>query len=404
MRIAYLLTQDLESPSGLGRYLPLALQMARRGHQVRIAALHPDIHALSSRNQSVDGIEVKYVAPMHVRKQGNTKVYYHPVQLIALTLRAAWGLSLDACSSKAQILHVGKPHPMNSVAGLLGSFRPATHLCVDCDDYEAGSMHFTGAWQRALITYFEKRVPKLARLVSVNTQFMRQKLCDWGIPPHKIIYLPNGVDRERFQPQNAERLELLRRELGLEGKQVVAYIGSLSLPSHPLELLLHAFTKVHEERPDTILLIVGGGADYQTLVEMAAKAGLGSSVVFTGRVAPQDVVLYYHLADVSVDPVYADDAARGRSPLKLFESWATGVPFITSRVGDRIDLLETSQAGVLTSASTPEAYAQAILSVLASVSLRQNLRARGLMEVQNFTWEHLVIELEQAYLRVLDGK
>jgi len=401
MRIAFVLTQDLESPSGLGRYFPLARQLVRRGHQVHISAIHPDYQALQSRQLLLDGVEVSYVAPMHVRKQGSLKHYYGTPGLLAVTIRASWNLSVDVLRHGADIIHVGKPHPMNSVAGLVGRLRSPHGLCVDCDDYEAGSMHFSSDWQRRLVAEFERRLPKIARLVTVNTQYMRQKLLEWGVAENKIVYLPNGVDGERISWSDPRKIWELRQTLGLEGKRVVAYIGSMSLPSHPVDLLLKAFAVILKESPETKLLIVGGGGDYPAIIEMASQMGLGSSVVFTGRVAPQEVPAYYQLADVTVDPVYDNEAARGRSPLKLFESWASGIPFVTSRVGDRTALLESSQAGMLADDCTADAYARAISEVLTSSSLAERLRTRGLVEVQQFTWEHLAGQLEQAYLELL---
>jgi hypothetical protein len=73
MKVLFLLTQDLESPSGLGRYFPLAREMALLGHQVTIAALHPDYQSLKIHRFDVEGVHVWYVAPMHVRKHGNVK-------------------------------------------------------------------------------------------------------------------------------------------------------------------------------------------------------------------------------------------------------------------------------------------------------------------------------------------
>jgi glycosyltransferase involved in cell wall biosynthesis len=401
MRIAFVLTQDLESPSGLGRYLPLARQLVLRGHQVYISALHPDYQALSTRNFIQDGVHINYVAPMHVRKQGNLKQYYGLPALLAVTVRATWGLSIDTLRTNAAIIHVGKPHPMNSVAGLLGKLRRPQGLCVDCDDYEAGSMTFSSGWQKWLVTQFERRVPKMGQIVTVNTQFMRQKLVDWGVQKEKIVYLPNGVDRGRLSSYDPEKVAELRRSLGLEGKQVIAYLGSLSLPSHPVDLLLRAFSQINGQSNQIKLLIVGGGSDYPTLIGMAKNMGLENSVIFTGHVAPQEVPTYYRLADVTVDPVYDNDAARGRSPLKLFESWASGVPFVTSRVGDRTTILEASRAGKLTDDSTPEAYARAILDVLSQASLADELHQNGLSEVENYTWDRLAARLDQAYLGLL---
>jgi glycosyltransferase involved in cell wall biosynthesis len=401
MRIAYVLTQDLESPSGLGRYFPLARQLVRRGHQVHIGAIHPDFQSLQSRQLSLDGVDVNYVAPMHVLKQGSLKHYYGTFGLLSVTLQATWNLSADILRSDAEIIHIGKPHPMNSIAGVVGRMRSPLGLCVDCDDYEAGSMHFTATWQKWLVTQFEQRMPRVGRLVTVNTQFMHQKLIDWGVSEDKILYLPNGVDSERFSQTDAAKIDELRQAFGLTGRRVVAYIGSMSLPSHAVDLLLNAFSLILNSYPESKLLLVGGGGDYPAIVEMAAQMGLGSSVVFTGRVAPQEVPSLYQLADVTVDPVYDNDAARGRSPLKLFESWASSVPFVTSRVGDRTSFLETSLAGMLTVDCTAEAYAKSIMDVLSSAQLAETLRTRGLIEVQQYTWEHLAAKLEQAYKNLL---
>ena len=39
MKITFLLTQSLEDPSGLGRYFPLAKELARPGNEVNILAI-----------------------------------------------------------------------------------------------------------------------------------------------------------------------------------------------------------------------------------------------------------------------------------------------------------------------------------------------------------------------------
>ena len=48
--------------------------------------------------------------------------------------------------------------------------------------------------------------------------------------------------------------------------------------------------------------------------------GVQERVCFVGRVPPDRAPLYYRLADVSIDPVRADEASQARSPLRLFES------------------------------------------------------------------------------------
>lgn len=402
MKILFLLTQDLESPSGLGRYWPMAHAMAARGHEVRIATMHSDWSSLTEKHFQREGVVVDYVAPMHVRKQGSQKQYYSPLQLIKISLQATCALYTSARSQSVDILHVGKPHPMNSIAGIFAAGGKHTALCLDCDDYEAGSNRFQKAWQKSVVAFFEKMMPRLSRLITTNTYFMKDKLQGWGVPDERIKYLPNGIEQKRFTTPSLDEVENLRNRLGIRDKKVVLYLGSLSLVNHPVDLLLRAHALILRELPKAVLLIVGGGEDLDKLQDLAGSLGISQATNFTGRVNPDDVSAYYAVADVSVDPVHENDAAKGRSPLKLFESWQCGIPFVTSGVGDREYLLGQPPAGILANPpGEPGALARVILEVLRSSELSEELRQRGYERVKEFTWDRLAIKLEEEYVKLL---
>src|SRR5512146_1077258 len=101
MRILFLLTQSLTDPSGLGRYWPLARQMTRLGYQVDIAALHPAWSSLRSRQFVREGVTVRYVAQMHVRQEGNRRLYFRTGPLVAVTAWATAALAHAALTSRA---------------------------------------------------------------------------------------------------------------------------------------------------------------------------------------------------------------------------------------------------------------------------------------------------------------
>ncbi|MEW5871899.1 MAG: glycosyltransferase family 4 protein [Chloroflexota bacterium] len=399
MHIAFLLTQSLESPSGLGRYSPLAKELARLGHTIHIFALHPDFASLAQKNFEQDGVKIHYVAPMHVRKHGSLKSYYSTPQLLSVASQATWQLCRAALATPAEIIHVFKPHPMNSLAGLAARYLRGRRLFLDCDDYEAALGHFTSGWQRWGVALFEKTTPRYAHTVTTHTHFMKSKLLEWGVAEERIVYLPNGIDRQRFQPVDLERVATRRAQLGLENRPVAAYIGSLGLASHAVDLLLEAFAQVHHTLPESRLLMVGGGEDFEKLQTQGNALGLGDAVLWVGRVPPNEVPMYYHLANVSVDPVRDDGAARGRSPLKLFESWATGVPFVTADVGERRRLLGSPPAGILAEPGNAAALATAILQILGNTELASSLSGLGALRLEGFTWDKLALDLEKAYQR-----
>jgi len=338
-----LLTQDLQSPSGIGRYFPLAKYLVREGCDVTILALHSDFANLQERSFEQEGVKVHYVAQMHVLKSRNRTRYFSPMQLVSTSIKATIALFREGVKENTDLIFVGKPHPMNGLVGLWLARRKAKPLIVDCDDYESESNRTYGKWQKKVLAIFERNLPRKASLVTTNTYFMRDHLILRGVEEKKIVYLPNGVDTERFREPSPDKVAQLRTELSLDGKRVIGYYGSLNLANHPVDLLIRSFKLVSEKVDEVILLIVGGGKDLDHLEKLTAELGLKDKVIFTGRVKPDEMNVYYRLAEVSVDPVNDTLADRGRCPLKIFESWQMGVAATLAQPGSEEDLAQKIQ-------------------------------------------------------------
>lgn len=159
---------------------------------------------------------------------------------------------------------------------------------------------------------------------------------DLGVPEDQIMYIPNAVDQIRFKKAGSKLLDQTRRALGLlKSQPAIFYIGSLSLINHPVNLLIEAFILVKEQYQNAKLIIVGSGDDYVYLRDLASSMEYKDDIVFVGHVSPGEVVRYYQLADVTVDPVYDNPVAKARNPLKIAESLYMGIPVVTGSVGDR---------------------------------------------------------------------
>lgn len=396
MKIAFALTQSLESPSGLGRFGPLARQMAARGHAVELYALHPDFAALARPAFDDHGVQVRYVSQMHVQKSGSRKTYFSPGRLLSVTLAATLRLALALARSPAGVIQVCKPHPMNTLAARLA--RRGRPLFYDCDDYEAQTNRFSGRWQQRLVSFFEDSAVRDAAGLTVNTRFLEQRFAALGFPPEKIVYVPNGVEESRFRgPFDPAAV---RQRLGIPpDAPLVIYAGTMGLVSHPVNLVLEAFPHVLAELPEARLLMVGGGEDYDALRSMAETLHIAHRTRFTGRVAPDEIAPYLAAADVSVDPVLDDDVARARSPLKVFESLAVGTPVVTSPVGDRAALLADGRYGLLVAPGSAPALARGLRSLLADHPLRRQMRANALAGSGQWSWDHLAQDFLEVYAR-----
>jgi glycosyltransferase involved in cell wall biosynthesis len=247
-----------------------------------------------------------------------------------------------------------------------------------------------------MVAFFEDHLPRVATGITTNTQFTLERLSRLGYPAGRIVYVPNGIDRERFAGIAGSEVEALRCELGLGGRKVVLYVGSLSLASHAVDLLLAGFARVRQTEPQSCLLLVGGGEDFEALQSRAGELGLGDSVLFVGRVPAHVVPVYYGLAQVTVDPIYDDPAARARFPLKAVESLALGIPVVTGNVGDRPMLLSRG-GGLLVRPGDATALAEGILAILGDDSLRTSLSEQALQVREQYYWDRLVKDFVRVY-------
>jgi glycosyltransferase involved in cell wall biosynthesis len=394
MHIAWVLTQSLESPSGLGRYWPLAQELARLGQQVSIIAPHHNWTTEVPRHTVREGVDVWCSGQMHVRKIGSRKEYFSPTQLLILALREAVASARLLRRLNPDVIQLGKPQPINVVAAKLA--RRGQPVFCDCDDYEAQTNRFSGDWQRRVVTYFEDGVAQYAAGLTVNTRFTFARYVALGFPAQRIRYVPNGVDRARFA-RTIQAAQLRKKWQIAESDPVIVYVGTLGLQSHPVDLLLTAFQQVVQVVPQARLLMVGGGEDFDRVQNLARQLNIDQATCFTGRVAPEEVPDYFSLATVSVDPVRDDLIAKARSPLKVLESLAVGVPVVTGDVGDRREMLRDGQLGVLVSAGDSPALAVGLLTLLQHPERRAAMARAARAQCEHWYWDQLVHDFSKIY-------
>ncbi len=357
-RLAFAATSSLLDPSPARRWLPIARHLARRGHDVTLLLLHPTYRQAPRGMQVIDGVRVSYVAPMHVAGLPGARRYYGPLGLLAVSLRAAMALAAGVAAVRPDAVHLAKAQPINGLAAVIA--RPfARQWYLDADDLEADANRFGGAWQQRVVAGWERHVGRLVRGISVNTSFLAEFYRQRGVPDARIITIPNGLEDAQFVVPAAEHVAAVRRAHDLHGP-TVAYVGALSTVAHGVPLLLEGFAQVARRDPRARLVLVGDGDDRSVLQARAAELGVSGAVRWIGRVAGHEVAPYLAAADCSVDPVADTPAMRARSPLKIIESLAIGVPVVTSAVGDRRAMLADGSAGVLVAPDDATALAHGI--------------------------------------------
>jgi glycosyltransferase involved in cell wall biosynthesis len=390
MQITFLATSSLDYPSPRGRWLPLAQELVAQGYRARLALLHHAYDRLPRdlRRRVSGGVDVDYVAQMHVYGPVGQRRYFGPAALLRVSLVAAIQLARAAVRLGGDAIHVCKPQPINGLAGLLAARALGRPLYVDCDDYEAGGNRFGAAWQQRMVRFWEDFLPRQAAGVTVNTRFLQRRYESLGVPAARLAYIPNGIAATRMRPPDPRLVAGLRAALGLGDAPVAMYVGTLSQTTHNVGLLLEAFALVVERLPDARLLLVGDGEDRAMLQKQAHQLGIDANTLFAGAVPSAAMPAYLALAACSVDPVADNAVAAARSPLKIVESLASGVPVITGDVGDRAEMLGHA-AGVLVRPGDVGALADGIASLLQNQALRLQRAAGARARAEAYRWDGL---------------
>ncbi|MCB1954760.1 MAG: glycosyltransferase, exosortase A system-associated [Rhodocyclaceae bacterium] len=241
----------------------------------------------------------------------------------------------------------------------------------------------------------------LARVDHVFTicEGLRRDILARGIPDARVTVIPNAVDVEGFQ-LSGEPDSQLRRTLGLEGCQVVGFVGSF-YAYEGLDLLVAALPAMLASEPRIKLLLVGGGPQEAALKAQVEALGLASKVVFTGRVPHAEVSRYYDQIDLLAYPRHSMRLTELVTPLKPLEAMAQGRIFVASDVGGHRELIRDGETGVLFAAGSPQALADAVLWTLADAEARSAKREAGRRFVERErNWRNSVARYLPVFERI----
>ena len=219
-----------------------------------------------------------------------------------------------------------------------------------------GSLHYRAT--RALERWAVDRVDA----VGVICEGLRADLVARGVDPARIMVSPNGVDMTLFGKPIAPD-KALAQSMGLKGKDVIGFIGSF-YDYEGLDDLIAAMPHLVRVRPNTHLLLVGGGPMEATLRAQAALTSVAGHIHFTGRVPHTQVDRYYSLIDILAYPRKKMRLTDLVTPLKPLEAMAQMKLVAASDVGGHRELIRDGDTGTLFPPDNPVAMAAALSAML----------------------------------------
>jgi glycosyltransferase involved in cell wall biosynthesis len=229
-------------------------------------------------------------------------------------------------------------------------------------------VHGIECWQPTGRVLCDRLAPRIDALIAVS-QHSAARFRLWsGVPEDRVSILPNNVALQRFRPQARDPALVAR--YGLAGSRVLLTVGRLASAERykGFDQVIEAMPRLLQRFPDVKYLIVGDGPDRTRLTAKAERLSVSDSIVFAGRIAEDEKVAHYNLADAFVMPSSGEGFG-----IVLIEAAACGLPIVGSSIdGSREALLE-GELGQLVDPRVPDELVQAVTAILA----RPHPRARN---------------------------
>lgn len=361
------------------RMMHLAENLCERGHQVTVVTGFP--------HYPTGIISPEYRKRLWVREMQNgyvvarTYIYASPER--TFMRRVANFGSFTASSVLAMIvlrqvdiIITICPPLLSGLSAALVSRIKQVPFVFDIQDLYPESAIICGYLRNPLLIRFSHLLANFiykrsAGLVVISEGFQRE-LEQKGIPMEKIHIVPNWVDLDLFKPGSGSAI---RHKYGLQGKLVVAFLGTLGPAQAPLSIVKAA--DLLRDEDDIQFMFVGHGIEKESMVAYVDEYKL-SNVLFVPPQPHNEVPGFVDAADVCL--VHLKQSwlyDRVTIPSKTYEYMALGKPIIMAAGGEAARFISEADCGIAIQPEDPEILAQAILQLRDAPQQRQRYGQRG---------------------------
>ena len=218
------------------------------------------------------------------------------------------------------------------------------------------------------------------------------------VPEPKVRQIYNGVDSEKFHPNQALRRQLTPGGFLSNDSIVVGTVGRIAEVKNQ-KLLVDGVKCLVQARPELRenlrLVLVGDGPLYDSLQAYISEVGISDLVWMAGD--RDDIPELMQLMDIFVLPSLAEGISN-----TVLEAMATGLPVIATNVGGNPELINDGENGRLITVGDGQSLASAMGDLIDDSDVRNQMGQNGLHRVRStFNWPKTVNEYLSVYDELL---
>lgn len=369
----YICYFGLRQPLVQTQVLPYLRELKKDGHGITLLTFEPDLRSEWTAEQeaemraklSAEGIDWER---LEYHKRPSAVATAYDIFCGAMRVRSIIG------KKNIDILH-GRVH-VPTLMGALGRrfSQRKPKLLFDIRGFFPEEYTEAGIWpENGLIYRVVKRIERWLMKESdafvVLTQKARAILfpeaLDSGTDQHgrPVEVIPCCVDlKGRFAIDRDELRAEYRDKLGIGERYVIVHAGALG-GLYLTEQIADLLKAAHDRDERTFALFLTQ-SDPQLIVPLLKERGFGEKDHFVANVPPSEMPGYLCASDVGLSFVKAGYATQSRSPTKIPEYLACGIPIIANHgVGDIDDLVAENGIGVIVDGSSEADYVAAVEEV-----------------------------------------
>lgn len=220
---------------------------------------------------------------------------------------------------------------------------------------------------------------KMVDKIVVPSVFLRDVFARHG---YRAEVIHNIIDTGQFRYR--ERLPLLPEFLSVRNFE----------PHYGVEITLVAFAMIQTVFPAASLTVAGQGPQEAELKHLAQALAL-RNVRFIGAVDPAQMPSLYDRHSVFLNASFVDN-----QPLSVLEAMASGMPVVSTPIGDIPNMVKDGESATLVSAGDPYAMAKAATLLLEQPQRAALMAQRAKESLVRYDWSKVGPAWADTYRRL----
>lgn len=266
------------------------------------------------------------------------------------------------------------------------------HHDLSADLYAARSEGNPNQLILKTLEWFERMTCKTADLIiTTNGSYKRLNIERHGVDPNKVKIVRNGA--------NLQRLHIVERDPFLKSldKTIIGFVGGIG-KQDGVEYLLYMIDYLLRElkRDDFYCVIVGDGAEMNSMIQLTSELKLDDYVCFAGVQDGFALNQYYSSIDICIDPDPYNPFNNHSTMVKMMEYMAFRKPIVAFDLHEH--RVTAEEAAIYIPDNDFKEMARAVERLMDDPELRETMGNYGRNRVeQALTWKHSGEKLVEAY-------